>query len=74
VGCENSILYLALRRMIELVLLRARSSEYKELESVVLRHQLAVLRRQPPCDRAGWTRPRISEGAGAQFVGIDPGL
>jgi len=33
---------------------------------VVLRHQLAVLRRQPPCDRAGWTRPRISEGAGAQ--------
>jgi hypothetical protein len=39
-----SFLYLALRRMIELVLLRARSSEYKELEIVVLRHQLAVLR------------------------------
>jgi hypothetical protein len=39
-----SFLYLALRRMIELVLLRARASEYKELEIVVLRHQLAVLR------------------------------
>jgi hypothetical protein len=53
-----SLLYLALRRLIELVLLRPRSSEFKELEIVVLRHELALLRRQVarpalrPADRA----------------------
>jgi putative transposase len=41
-----SLLYLMLRRLIELVLLRPRSSEFKELEIVVLRHELALLRRQ----------------------------
>jgi transposase InsO family protein len=40
------MLYLALRRVLELVLLRPRSEESKELEIVVLRHQLYVLRRQ----------------------------
>jgi hypothetical protein len=39
-------LYLALRCLLQLVLLRPRSTEFKELEIVVLRHQLAVLRRQ----------------------------
>jgi hypothetical protein len=38
--------YIALRRVLELVLLRSRSYESKELEIVVLRHQLDVLRRQ----------------------------
>jgi transposase InsO family protein len=41
-----SVLYLVLRRVLELVLLRSRSQECKELEIVVLRHQLHVLRRQ----------------------------
>lgn len=41
-----SFFYLALRKLIELVALRPRSAEYKELEIVVLRHELAVLRRQ----------------------------
>ena len=41
-----SFWYLALRCMLQLVLLRSRSTEFKELEIVVLRHQLAVLRRQ----------------------------
>src|SRR5439155_23275829 len=36
----------AFRCVLRLVLLRPRSSEFKELEIVVLRHQLAVLRRQ----------------------------
>ncbi len=38
--------YLAFRCVLRLVLLRPRSTEFKELELVVLRHQLAVLRRQ----------------------------
>lgn len=53
-----SFLYLALCKLIELVALRTRSDEYKELEIVVLRHELTVLRRQVhrpdlrPADRA----------------------
>ena len=41
-----SLCCLALRCLLQLVLLRARSREFKELEIVVLRHELAVLRRQ----------------------------
>jgi hypothetical protein len=41
-----SLGYLALRRVLQLVLLRFRSSTFKELEIVVLRHELAVLHRR----------------------------
>jgi hypothetical protein len=41
-----AFLYLALRRVLELVALCFRSTEFKELEIVVLRHELEVLRRQ----------------------------
>lgn len=41
-----SLCCLALRWLLQLVLLRPRSQEFKELEIVVLRHELAVLRRQ----------------------------
>jgi hypothetical protein len=41
-----SLCYLVFRCVLRLVLLRVRSSDFKELEIVVLRHQLAVLRRQ----------------------------
>jgi hypothetical protein len=41
-----SLAYLILRRVLELVVLRFRSNACKELEIVVLRHELAVLRRR----------------------------
>jgi hypothetical protein len=47
-----SFLYLALRRVLELLVLCWRSTDAKEAEILVLRHQLAVLRRQHP-------RPRL---------------
>jgi len=53
-----SLLYVLLGRLMALVLLCFRSSEFKELEIVVLRHEIAVLRRQVsrpalrPADRA----------------------
>src|SRR5918996_3432101 len=53
-----SFLYWALRRVLELILLGFRSEDSKEVEIMVLRHQLQVLRRQvgrphlAPQDRA----------------------
>ena len=41
-----SLLYLLFRRVLAVGALRFRSNEFKELEIVVLRHELAVLRRQ----------------------------
>ena len=49
-----SFCYLVLRCVLQLAMLRPRSQDFKELEIVVLRHELAVLRRQ-----AG--RPRITK-------------
>ncbi len=46
-----SLSYLFLRWLLEFVTLRARSREFKELEIIVLRHELAILRRttrRPP--------------------------
>jgi hypothetical protein len=53
-GVVWSFVYLALRRSLELVMLCFRSAEAKEIEILVLRHELAVLRRRhprPACSR-----------------------
>ncbi len=53
-----SLVYLALCRLVQLVVLLCRSERSKELEILLLRHELAILRRQPrrarlrPVDRA----------------------
>ena len=41
-----SLCYVVLQRILQLVCLRFRSTPSKELEIVVLRHELAILRRQ----------------------------
>jgi hypothetical protein len=57
-----SFVYVMFGRVMAFVLLCFRSSDFKELEIVVLRHELAVLRRQVsrpalrPADRASWPR------------------
>ncbi|HEY8719361.1 hypothetical protein, partial [Pengzhenrongella sp.] len=42
-----SLAYLVVRRLFELIVLCCRSQESKELEILVLRHELSILRRRP---------------------------
>jgi hypothetical protein len=50
----GSFAYLAVRNLFTLVLLFGRSRRSKELEILVLRHELAVLRRQSARPRLRW--------------------
>jgi putative transposase len=53
-GAVLSFLYWSLRRLLELVVLRFRSEREKEIEILLLGHQLQVLERQV-------ARPRLSQ-------------
>jgi putative transposase len=46
-----SVIYWTLRRLVELLVLRCRPDDGKEVEILVLRHELAVLRRDVPRPR-----------------------
>lgn len=50
-----SLCYLALRWVLALATLHGRSDDFKELEIVVLRHELAIFRRAGRQPRATWT-------------------
>ena len=50
-----SICYLVLRRILQLAAWRFRSNDLKELEIVVLRHELAILRRRTRRPALTWT-------------------
>jgi hypothetical protein len=48
------LLYLIFRQVLGLVLLMARTSSTKDVELLVLRHEVAVLRRTNPRPRLDW--------------------
>lgn len=57
-----SVLYVLARRLFELVVLLARRERSKEIEILVLRHELSILRRQVQrpqfTPRTGWCSRR----------------
>ena len=57
-----SLCYLVLRRVLQLAAWRFRSNDLKELEIVVLRHELAILQRRTHPSGADVDRPALPRG------------
>ena len=51
------LLYLIFRQVLGLVLLMVRTSSTKDVELLVLRHEVAILRRTNPRPRLDWADP-----------------
>jgi hypothetical protein len=66
-----SLGYLALRCLLQFVLLRPRSEGFKELEIVVLRHELSVLRRSRRSTRTGCVPLASERAASSAYVPSD---
>jgi putative transposase len=62
-----SLRYRVLRCVLQLAGLRVRSTDFKDLEIVVLRHELAILRRHSRRPRMTWT-DRIFLTAASQLL------
>jgi hypothetical protein len=59
--------YVVLQRVLQLVVLRLRSREFKELEIVVLRHEMAILRRRT-CRPSLMTADRVFLAATSRLL------
>jgi hypothetical protein len=53
-GVSLRLLYLIFRQVLGLILLMGRTSAAKDIELLVLRHEVAVLRRTNPRPRMDW--------------------
>ena len=62
-----SLCYVVLRRVLQLVALRFQSNDLKELEIVVLRHELAILRRRTRRLEMTWT-DRLFRAAASRLL------
>ena len=62
-----SFFYVVLQRVLQLSVLRCRSNEFKDLEIVVLRHELAILRRRTRRPTMTWT-DRLFLAAASRLV------
>jgi putative transposase len=62
-----SLYYLVLRRVLELAVLCCRSTEFKELELVVLRQEVTILRRRVPRPTMTWS-DRLFLAAASQLL------
>lgn len=51
------MIYLLLSKLLSWIVLHTRSDSSKEIEILVLRHQLAVLQRRTPRPPMRWTTP-----------------
>jgi putative transposase len=59
-----SLCYVVVRWVVQLAVLRLRSNDFKELEILVLRHELAILRRRIPRPTISWTDRLFLTAAG----------
>ena len=58
-SCAFASSYLLMARLLGWLALRARSDASKDVEILVLRHEVAVLRRRVACPKPDWAGPAV---------------